>query len=143
HRRAQDRLERQMLVEQQREPEAEPELDHAGDERIEERIEQRQTSDLISPQELVIFQADPSAATSDLGVGEAEIGTQSERIGQEKQQQRRRGQHEQEPEDGAIVERPGERGLMIRDGGNPKTKQRSIGPNDLRRPAVFGPKSST
>ena len=58
---AQERLERQVLVEQQRQPQAEPELDDAGDGRVEERVEQREAGNRVAPQELEILQADPLA----------------------------------------------------------------------------------
>ena len=61
-------------------------------------------------QKRVVLQADPHAAAPDLGVGEAKVGAQPQRISQEKQQQRRRGQHEQQPEQVAVIEGARERG---------------------------------
>ena len=92
---AQERLERQVLVEQQREPEAQAELDDARDHRVEDRVEQREARDLVAPEEFEVLEADPFAGAADLGVGEAEPRAEPERIGEEHQQQRRRGQHEQ------------------------------------------------
>ena len=83
HDRADERLERQVLVEQQREPQAEHELDDARDDRIEERVEEREARDRVAPQVLEILEADPYAAAADLGVGEPEPRAEAERIGEE------------------------------------------------------------
>ena len=60
--------------------------------------------DLVSPQELVVLDADPFPGTADLGVGEAEPGPQAERVGKENKQQGARGEHEQPPEDVPVLQ---------------------------------------
>ena len=77
---------------------------------VEERVEERQPGDRVAPQELVVLEADPLARPADLGVGEAEPEAQAERIGQEQQQQHRRGQHEEQPERVAVVLQSFEKG---------------------------------
>ena len=74
HDRAEERLERQTLVQQQREIEPESEFDHARDRRVEERVEKGQPRDGVAPKKFVVLEADPDAAPPDLGIGEAEIG---------------------------------------------------------------------
>ena len=112
-----------MLVEQKREPQAEPELDDAGDEGIEERVEQREPRNCVAPQITVILEADPDTAATDFGVCEAEEGAQSQRVGQEHEQQCCGGQHEQQPEDGPVVECAGKRGLLDREDGHRKKRK--------------------
>ena len=52
---------------------------------------------------LLLFLTYPLARTPDLGVGKAEPNAQTERIGQEQQQQHRRWQHEDQAEGVAAV----------------------------------------
>ena len=89
HDRAQERLERQVLVQQQREPQAEPELDDARDGRVEQRVEEREPRDGVAPQELEVLEADELAGAADLGVGESEPRAEAERIREEDEQQHR------------------------------------------------------
>ena len=117
------RLERQVLVQQQREPEAEAELDDARDDRIEDRVEQREPRDFVAPEELVVLESDPFAAAADLRVGEAEPGAEAERIREEQQQQHRRRQQEQEAEGVAVVL---ERGRSSADKGSVFANQRRV-----------------
>ena len=75
----------------------ERELDHAGDERVEERVPHRQPEHAVGHQELVVLDADPLARPADLGIGEAEKHAETERIGQEHQQQRAAGSMNSRP----------------------------------------------
>ena len=86
HDRTQERLERQMAVQQQREPQAEHELQDAGDDRVDKRVEQRQQRHRVLDQKRVVLPADPDTVTADLRVGEAEPGAEAEWIGEEHQQ---------------------------------------------------------
>src|SRR5262249_7297374 len=111
HDRPEERLEREMLVEQKRKPKSQRELDHAGYERIEECVEQSQPRYRIVPKENKILESDPFPCTSDLGICEAEPGAEPEGIGQKDQQQRCRRQHEDAAEQVAVVEGARERAL--------------------------------
>ena len=101
--RAQHRLERHVLVQQQREIEADGEFDGAGDERVEQRVEDREPEDRVVPQPLVVLGADELPDAADLGVGEGEPDAEPERIGQEEDQERHRRQHEPEAEPVPVV----------------------------------------
>ena len=96
-----------MLVEQQREPQAEHELGHARDYRVKKRIEHGQAEYAVGHQELVVLDADPFANATYLGIREAQPDPETQRVSQEEKQQRSRGQHEQQPEDVAVVEEAG------------------------------------
>ena len=102
---AEEGLERQVLVEEQRQPEAEREFQDRGDDRVEQRVEDRQPEDGVVPEILVVLEADEDAGPADARVGEAEPDAEAERIGEEDEQQRRRRQHEQKAEEAAAFRR--------------------------------------
>jgi hypothetical protein len=77
----QEGLDRQVLVKEQREPQAECELHDARDDGVEQGIEERQARDTVSEQEFEILRAHPLAGAPDLGVGKAQPGAQTERVG--------------------------------------------------------------
>ena len=97
------RLERQLLVEQNRQVQADRELDDAGDDRVEQREEHRRLELAVADDPLVVLQADELARRADLGVGERQPDAQAERVDEEQQQERRRRQHEQQPEEVLVV----------------------------------------
>ena len=112
HDRTECRLERQVLVQQQRQPQAQSKFDDAGHRCVEERVEERESGDGIAPQVLVVIKPDPDAGAADLGVGEAEPCAKAKRIREKQQQQHRRRQQEHEPEQVPVVERTGESGRL-------------------------------
>jgi len=105
-------LDRKLLVQQQREPEPEGELDDARNGGVEKRVEQGEARDLVAPEELEILEADPDPVAADLGVGEAKIGAEPERIGEKHQQQNRARQHEDEAEHMPVVKCACQCGLL-------------------------------
>ena len=82
---AQQALEREMVVEQQRQPEAEREFSEGRDRRIEHAVEHRVPPQGIGQQILEVLEADENAAPADRGVGEGEPDAEAERIGEEHQ----------------------------------------------------------
>ena len=69
-------------------------IDDAGNGGVENCVEKRLPGHAIGDQVAEVFQSDPFAGPADLGIGEAQPGAEPERIGQEKQQQQGRRQHE-------------------------------------------------
>src|SRR5581483_10171748 len=63
---AQDRLERRIFIEQQRQVEANREFDGAGNNRVEQGVEDRQPEDAVIREPLVVFDTDKYAAATDL-----------------------------------------------------------------------------
>ena len=114
HDRADDRLERQVLVEQQREIEPDREFDGAGDAGVEQRVEHREPEHRVAPQPFVVFEADENAGAADARVGEREPDAEPERIGEKQDQERRRRQHEPEAEPIAVDLEPVPRGDVAR-----------------------------
>ncbi len=80
---AQQALEREMVVEQQRQPEAERELSEGRDRGIEHAVEHRAPPQGIGEQILEVLEADEDAALADGGVGEGEPDAETERVGEE------------------------------------------------------------
>ena len=96
---AQQALEREVVVEQQRQPEAEREFSEGRDRGVEHAVEHRAPPQGIGPQILEILEADEDAAPADGGVGEGEPDAEAERIGEEYREQpdrRRQAHHDQE-----------------------------------------------
>src|SRR5262249_16723497 len=106
---AKERLEREVLVEKQREPESERELDDARNRRVEERVEEREPRDRVSPEELEVLEADPLTRAPNFRVGEPEVGPETERIREEDNEQRGGRREEDEPERVATAREPRER----------------------------------
>ena len=113
---AQHRLERQVLVEQEREIEPDREFDDARDDRVEQRVEHREPEHRVVPQPFVVLEADELAAAADAGVGERHPDAEAERIGEEQDQERRRRQHEPDAEPVAVDLQPLPRGGLAQDG---------------------------
>ena len=101
---AQDALEGEVVVEQQREPEPEPELSDRRDRRVEHAVEDRLPEQPVADQELEILEPDPLPAPADRGVGERQPDAEAERIGEEREQQAGRRQHANEDEERLPVE---------------------------------------
>jgi hypothetical protein len=57
----------------------------------------------VADDPFVVLQADELARRADLGVGERQPDAQAERVDEEQDQERRRGQHEQQPEEVLVV----------------------------------------
>ena len=110
HHGADDRLERQPLVEQQREIKPDREFDGAGDDRVEQRVEHREPERRVVPQPFVVFEPDEYAGAADARVGERQPDAEAERIGQKQDQERRRRQHEPERQPVAVGLQPLPRG---------------------------------
>ena len=98
---AEEGFERQVLVEEQRQPEAEHEFQDRGADRVEQRVEDGEPEDGVVPEIFVVLQADEDAGAADARVGEAEPDAEAQRIGEEDEQQRCRRQHEAEGEEAA------------------------------------------
>ena len=103
---AEEGLQRQVLVQEQRQPEAEHEFQDRGADRVEQRVEDREPEDGVVPEIFVVLQADEDAGTADAGVGEAEPDAEAERIGEEDEEQRCRRQHEAEGEETTAFREP-------------------------------------
>ena len=102
HDRADHRLERHVLVEQEREIEPDREFEHAGDAGIEQRVEHREQEHRVVRQPLVVLEPDEDAGPADARVGERQPDAEPERIGEKQNQERRRRQHEPEAEPVAV-----------------------------------------
>ena len=110
---AQQALEREVVVEQQRQPEAEREFSEGRDRGVEDAVEHRAPPQGIGPQILEILQPDEDAALADGGVGEGEPDAEAERIGEEYREQpdrRRQAHHDQER---LVVEQPGQPARLL------------------------------
>ena len=94
HDRAQNGLERQPVVQQQREVEPEHKFRRARHNGVEDRIEDREPEHRVARERHEVRQADEAAALADLGVGHAEPEPEPERIGQENEQDHGRRNHE-------------------------------------------------
>ena len=102
--RAQQALERQVVVEQQRQPEAEAEFPDRGDRRCRTRCRTPRSRRRVAQQVLEVLEADEHAAAADRGVGEGEPDAEAERIGQEHHQQADRRQQADDDQEGLPVE---------------------------------------
>ena len=102
--RADDRLERHVVVQEQREIEAKAEFQDGRDRRVEDRVEDDEPEDAVVEQRDVVLEPDEEARPADLGVGESQPYTEAERVCQERQQQDRRGRHADDGKDIPIVE---------------------------------------
>ena len=103
---ADQRLERHMAVQQQRQIEANDEFDGGGDDRIEQRVEHRQPEDRVVFQPLVILDTDEHAGAADAVVGETHPDAEKQRIGEEQDQERRGRQHEPQRQPVAVGAQP-------------------------------------
>jgi hypothetical protein len=110
---AQEGLERQMLVEQQRQPHAEPELQDAGHDGVDEGVVDRQPEHRIAEQPAVVLQPDEHAAPPDGGVGHAQPDAEAQRIGEEHQQDGGRRQHEQHAEELVAGKQPFQQARLV------------------------------
>ncbi len=102
-------LERDVVVEQHRQPEAEREFTDRGDAGVQHAVEHGVPPHRIGEQILEVFQANEDAAPADRRVGEGEPDAESQRIGQEHHQQadcRRQANDDQEH---LVVEQPRQR----------------------------------
>src|SRR5436190_3611645 len=129
--RADDRLERHVLVEQQREIEADREFADARYAGIEQRIEDREPEDGVVPQPLVILEPDKNARTADARVRKREPDAEPERIGQKQQQERRSRNHEPETEPLAVYLQPLPRGDTAQPGPRNRLLECKVGHNQL------------
>ena len=105
---AQQALEREVVVEQQRQPEAEREFSDGRDASVEDAVEHRVPPQGILEQILEILQADKDAALADRGVGEGEPNAKAERIGKEHREQADRRREAHDDQKRLVVEQPRE-----------------------------------
>ena len=103
---AEQALEREVVVQQQRQPEAEREFSEGRDRRIEDAVEHRVPPQRIGQQVLEVLEADEDAAPADRGVGEGEPDAEAQRIGQEHQQQADRRRQANDDQERLVVEQP-------------------------------------
>ena len=102
-------LERQVLVQQQRQPEAERELSDGGDAGVEDAVEHRVPPHRIAEQVLEVLQPDEHAAPADGRVGEGQPDAEAQRIGQEHRQQADRRHQAHDDQEHLVVEQPRQR----------------------------------
>src|ERR1700694_6041700 len=102
----QQALEREVVVQQQRQPEAEREFSEGGDGGIEHAVKYRVPPQRIAQQILEILKADENAAAAGGGVGERQPDAEAKRIGQEHQQQADRRREEKNDKKRLVVEQP-------------------------------------
>jgi len=101
---AHERLEGNVLVQQQRQPQAEGELDRARDHRVEE-VFQTDRRNTLSVTVLVVLDADPLARPATFAsVKPSHTPSPADRSGNSTSNTPR--QHEQQPEEVAVVEQP-------------------------------------
>ena len=105
---AQERFERQVLVEHQRQPQAQRELSDGGQDRVEQGVEHGQAEHRVGEQPDVVVEPDELARTADGGVGEGEPDAQAQGVGEEQDQDAQGGQQAQEDQERLAVERPRE-----------------------------------
>ena len=113
HDRADERLERDVVVEQHRQPQPEREFPDRRDGRVEDRVGHRHPEHRIVRQRDEILQADEMAGLADRGVGDRQPEAEAERIGQEDQQQPGRRQHAQRDQECLVVEQPGQPAVRL------------------------------
>ena len=101
-------FERQLLVQQQRQPEPQRELQDRREHRVDDRVGDREPEHRVVPQVLIVLEADEDSGPADLRIGEAEPDAEPERIGQEDEQDRRRRQQEQDAEHRPVLGQSGE-----------------------------------
>src|SRR6202165_4732597 len=103
---AQKAFERKVVVQQQRQPEAEREFSKRRDGGVEHAVEHRVPPQRIGQQILEVFQPDKNPAAADGGIGERQPDAQSERVGEEHQQQADRRRQADDDKKWLIVEQP-------------------------------------
>src|SRR5690606_20564550 len=99
-----ERLERQVLVQQQGQPQAQDKLQNTGHDGVENRVEQRQLRHRVANQVDVIAQPYPFADPAYFGVGKAQPDPQPQGISQEQYQYDGQRQHKQQPQDISVVQ---------------------------------------
>ena len=113
HDRPEEGLERQVLIQQQRQPEPEDEFQDRGDDRVEKRVEDREPEHRVLGQEDVVLEPDEHPVAADARVGEAEPDAETERIGQEADKEDGGRQHEEEAEHVPVLHERGHRGWRL------------------------------
>ncbi len=102
--RAQQALERQVVVEQQGQPQTEAEFSDRGNGCVEDAEEHGIPEDRVAQQVLEVLDADPHAPAADRGVGEREVDAEAKWIGQEGHQQADGRQQADDNKEGLRVE---------------------------------------
>ena len=103
---ADERLERDVVVQQQRQPQPEREFPDRRHGRIEDRVGDRHPEDRVVHQVDEVVETDELARLADRGVGHRQPEAEAQRIGQEHHQQADRRQHAQEDQERLVVEQP-------------------------------------
>src|SRR5690606_37679852 len=103
--RAEESLERQVIIENERQPQAQRELQNGGNDRIKERVENGEPEDGVFPKQLVIVEADENAFPAYARIRERQPYAEPERIRQ-KDQKKGRGWQEkkQSPQISALAQ---------------------------------------
>src|SRR5262249_16157805 len=100
--RADDCLERHVMVEQKGKIETDGEFEDTRDAGVEQCVEDRKPEHRIVPQPYIVFQAHEISAAADAGVGETKPDAEAERVGEKEQEEGGGRQHEPEAEPVAV-----------------------------------------
>ncbi len=105
---ADERLERDVVVQQQCQPEAEQKFTYRRDDRVHDRIGHRHPEHRVLGERDEIIQPDEVAGLADRRVGQRQPQAEAERIGEEHDQQPGGGQHAQCGQERLVVEQLGQ-----------------------------------